>query len=90
MRVRDVNLDRGEILVRDGKGQKDRVTLLPERLKKPLSTHLARVRTQHECDLARGQGCAPLPSALARKYPGASANGAGSGSSPRPASTGTA
>ncbi len=71
LRVKDVNLERYEILVRDGKGQKDRVTMVPELVKEPLRAHLTRVRSQHESDLARGLGCAPMPAALARKYPAA-------------------
>ena len=61
-----------EIVVRDGKGGKDRVTVLPESLIEPLRRHLGRVRALHEADLAKGLGEAPLPYALARKYPGAS------------------
>ncbi len=69
LRVKDVELDRGEILVRDGKGQKDRVTVLPGRASDALRGHLAQVRELHQRDLARGLGCAPLTDALARKYP---------------------
>ena len=60
-----------EIMVRGGKGDRDRVTMLPERLKGPLLQHLAEVRRQHERDLAEGAGWVELPGALARKYPGA-------------------
>jgi integron integrase len=69
LRVKDIDFDRNEITVRDGKGQKDRVTLLPRALRQPLLDHLARVRSTHLKDLARGRGRAPLPGALARKYP---------------------
>jgi integron integrase len=69
LRVKDVDPDAGEIVVRDGKGRKDRVTMLPERVKEVLRRHLGRIREQHDRDLALGFGCAPLPDALARKYP---------------------
>lgn len=68
LRVKDVDFARGEITVRDGKGRKDRVTLLPVRLARPLREHLERVRRQHESDLADGAGSVALPEALARKY----------------------
>lgn len=71
LRVKDVVFECGEILVRDGKGAKDRVTMLPESLVPPLRTHLARVRELHSQDLAAGQGEVYLPFALDRKYPGA-------------------
>jgi integron integrase len=72
LRVKDVDFDRHELTVRDGKGRKDRVTLLPARLEPALRSHLARVRTQHAKDLAQGQGAVALPDALDRKYPTAS------------------
>ncbi len=71
LRVKDIDLARGEILVRDGKGAKDRVTLLPGRLKQPLMAHLDNVHRLHRRDLERGRGLAPLPGALLRKYPNA-------------------
>jgi integron integrase len=71
LRVKDVDFSRGEILVRDGKGFKDRVTMLPERLAAPLTEHLAGVRALHDRDLADGGGEVSLPYALARKYPSA-------------------
>src|SRR5687767_14891958 len=55
--------------VRDGNGQKDGVTTLPEMLYRPLEEHLRQVRKQHEADEKSGLGQAPLPHALARKYP---------------------
>ena len=70
-RVKDVDLARAEIIVRDGKGRKDRVTMIPERVCEPLATHLARVRRLHQADLAVGAGHVALPDALARKYPNA-------------------
>jgi integrase len=63
-----VDFERREILVRDGKGGKDRVTMLPERLVKPLRAHLAKVRALHERDLAEGFGEVFLPDALAEKF----------------------
>jgi len=69
LRVKDIEFDRNEITVRDGKGQKDRVTMLPASCKQPLLDHLAKVRRLHEEDLRQGLGRAPLPGALARKYP---------------------
>ena len=58
-------------LVRDGKGRKDRVTMLPASVKEPLRVHLIQVRRQHEADLALGSVRWQLPDALARKYPNA-------------------
>jgi integron integrase len=60
-----------EILVRDGKGAKDRITMLPESLKASLQEHLKKVKLIHERDLAEGWGRVPLPGALDRKYPNA-------------------
>jgi integron integrase len=71
LRVKDVDFARCEILVRDGKGAKDRVTVLPASLSRPLREHLVRVRTLHGDDLAQGCGAVYLPHALARKYPNA-------------------
>jgi integron integrase len=69
LRVKDVDLRRNELTVRDGKGQKDRVTVLPATLAAHLNAQLDRVRRQHESDLARGLGSVELPDALERKYP---------------------
>jgi integron integrase len=69
LRVKDVDFARGEILVRDGKGMKDRVTVLPRRLEVPLKRHLAVVRAKHEAELQAGRGDVYLPDALERKYP---------------------
>ena len=69
LRVKDIDFARGEILVRDGKGFKDRVTMLPESLSKPLEEHLSKVRALHERDVADGGGEVFLPYALSRKYP---------------------
>lgn len=73
LRVKDIDFARGELLVRDGKGQKDRVTMLPQRLILPLQEHLQKVAVLHRVDLAEGFGRANLPFALARKYPNAAA-----------------
>jgi integron integrase len=69
LRVKDVDFDRNEITVRDGKGAKDRVTMLPAFCRPALQTHLGHVRQRHGKDLDRGLGRAPLPFALAAKYP---------------------
>lgn len=71
LRVKDVDFGRCEILVRDGKGAKDRVTMLPARLVPELREHLMRVRGLHGGDLAAGYGEVYLPYALDRKYPSA-------------------
>jgi integron integrase len=72
LRVKDVDFDRNQIVVRRGKGQKDRVTMLPVAVRERLRAHLSEVRQQHERDCARGVGHAVLPYALDRKYPTAS------------------
>ena len=71
LRVKDLDFAYSQITVRDGKGGKDRVTVLPASLAGPLSDHLVRVKTLHAKDLASGHGRAPLPHALDRKYPNA-------------------
>jgi integron integrase len=68
LRVKDVDFDRGEIVVRDGKGAKDRVTMLPESVKSDLHAHLRWRRELFERDLAAGRAAVYLPDALARKY----------------------
>jgi len=69
LRVKDVDFDYRQILVRDGKGGKDRVTMLPESVIAPLKAHLVRVKALHDRDLADGFGDVELPDALFRKYP---------------------
>jgi integron integrase len=69
LRVKDVDLRACEIRIRAGKGQKDRVTMLPASLVQPLEDHLARVRSLHARDLANGAGSVLLPHALGRKLP---------------------
>jgi len=67
LRVKDVEFERREIVIRDGKGGKDRITMLPDRLVAPLRAHLDRVRALHERDLEEGFGAVYLPDALAEK-----------------------
>jgi integron integrase len=71
LRVKDVDFQRREILVRDGKGAKDRITVLPRAVLRPLRVHLEEVRSIHEQDLDEGFGAVWMPYALARRYPAA-------------------
>jgi integron integrase len=71
LRVRDVDFHYRQITVRNGKGNKDRVTVLPGLLFEPLKAHLVRIKALHDKDLAEGCGHVYLPYALARKYPSA-------------------
>jgi integron integrase len=71
LRVKDVDFGRGAIVVRDGKGQKDRITMLPRVAEIPLQRHLRHVRIMHEEDLRQGVGAVYLPFALSRKFPAA-------------------
>jgi len=71
LRVKDVDFERMEIRVRRGKGQKDRVTMLPASAKQDLIEHLKNTRRIHEKDLREGAGRTRLPDAIARKYPNA-------------------
>jgi integron integrase len=68
LRARDVDFERRQVLVRSGKGDRDRVSLLPQRAEAPLRAQLERARELHARDLARGLGRVALPGALARKY----------------------
>jgi integron integrase len=68
LRVKDIDFERNELTIRDGKGAKDRVSVLPSSSRHDLQEHLQRVRRLHEEDLGRGQGRAALPFALAHKY----------------------
>ena len=72
LRVKDLDLDRREIVIRRGKGQKDRRTVLPNVLVERLRSHLLTVKEQHDRDISRGAGGVALPDALDRKYPNAS------------------
>ena len=71
LRVKDLDFASHQIIVRDGKGENDRVTLFPDLLLQPLRLHLRQVKAQHELDLSQGFGTVHLPYALARKYPNA-------------------
>jgi integron integrase len=71
LRVKDLDFGQRQILVRDGKGMKDRVTMLPDQLREPLQAHLSVVRQLHQSDLEKGYGAVYLPFALDRKYPNA-------------------
>jgi integron integrase len=71
LRVKDVEFARGEIIVREGKGFKDRVTMLPQSVAQRLKLHLAKVKALHDEDVSHGHGEVYLPFALAKKYPNA-------------------
>lgn len=73
LRVKDLDFERSQIMVRRGKGQKDRVTMLPSVVREKLLAHLVTVRVRHSDDLRNGLGKVVLPFALDRKYPGAAA-----------------
>lgn len=73
LRVKDVDLVRGEIIIREGKGGKDRITLLPAALVPAITDHLAERRRWHDIDLATGHADVELPNAIERKYPKAGA-----------------
>ncbi len=72
LRVKDVDFQMNQITIRDGKGAKDRISMLPDAVKSSLLDHLARVKRLHKPDIPRGFGNVYLPHALARKYPNAS------------------
>ncbi len=69
LRIKDVDVPQPRILVRDGKGSKDRVTMLPKKLVTPISAQIRQVYAQHDIAIARGFGGVELPHALERKYP---------------------
>jgi integron integrase len=71
LRVKDIDFGYGHITVRDGKGLRDRITVLPESLRRPLQLHLEHARELHQRDLANGRGRVYLPFALERKFPNA-------------------
>jgi integron integrase len=73
LRIKDIDLERGEFLIRRGKGAKDRVTVLPQAVRGPLAQQVARVAARHaaECTEGMAHGWVVLPGALDRKYPGA-------------------
>jgi integron integrase len=71
LRIRDVDFDRGQIVVRGGKGDKDRVVMLPRAVVGPLAGQVRRARHRHDRDVARGAGYVPVPDAVAHKVPAA-------------------
>ena len=71
LRVKDLDFANHQIIVRDGKGENDRLTMFPDVLLEPLRLHLRQVKAQHEMDLSLGGGSVYLPYALERKYPNA-------------------
>jgi integron integrase len=71
LRIKDIDFSRNEIVIRSGKGNKDRYTVLPGAAREPLVQRLRRVKLQHEEDLKKGLGRVSLPNALERKYPNA-------------------
>jgi integron integrase len=71
LRVKDIGFETNQIVVREGKGNQDRLTMLPAIVRAPLMSHLERVRALHQQDLERGFGKVYLPDALRRKYPNA-------------------
>jgi integron integrase len=71
LRIKDVDFATNQITIRDGKGGKDRMTMLPGTVKAHLAKHIERVRALHQRDLRQGAGWVELPWALARKYPNA-------------------
>ncbi|HEU4438615.1 MAG TPA: tyrosine-type recombinase/integrase [Methylomirabilota bacterium] len=87
LRVQDVDFQRNQITVRGGKGDRDRVTMLPAAVSRDLSKHLETVRSRHDADLRAGAGWVELPLALAGSIRARAARGAGGGSSPPRAPT---
>jgi len=71
LRVKDIDFEQSQIIIREGKGEKDRATMLPSSLVQPLKDQIDFVRAIHERDVAQGYGSVELPFALARKYPNA-------------------
>jgi len=89
LRVKDVDFARGQLTVRSGKGDIDRVTLLPVAVREPLGRHLAEVRRRHQADVRGGAGWVELPGALGRKYPRAGREWGWQRCFPPPGSTST-
>jgi integron integrase len=71
LRIKDVDFDNNQVIVRDGKGNKDRITLLPLSIKDELKLHIERRLTEHKHDILRDKGYTILPYALGKKYPNA-------------------
>lgn len=74
LRVKDIDFETNEVTIREAKGHKDRVSILPQRLKAQLKRHLARNRVHHRNEVQDGRGCVQLPHALERKFPGIGQN----------------
>ena len=72
LRIKDLDFEARQIIVRDGKGEKDRITILPEKLVEPLKEHIRKVKNLHNKDISKGFGRTILPYALDKKYPNAS------------------
>src|SRR5262245_9256035 len=83
LRVKDLDFGYGQLIVREGKGGKDRITVMPDSLKEPLTKHLEKVKELHQRDLREGGGRTTLPFALDRKYPNAGRDGRRQYVSPR-------
>ncbi len=71
LRVKDIDFELRTLTLHETKSNRDRVTVLPQAVKEPLRLHLAKVKAQHDEDLAHGYGSVEMPGALARKYPSA-------------------
>jgi integron integrase len=71
LRVKDIDFQYHQLVIRDAKGQKDRITVFPKTLIEPMRTHLVKTKHLHESDLHAGYGCVYLPFALSAKYPNA-------------------
>jgi integrase len=71
LRIKDVDFENALLFVRSGKGEKDRVLVLPEKVKEDLARHIASVKDLHEKDIKIGHGEVSLPDALEKKYPSA-------------------
>ena len=71
LRIKDIDFPRNQLVIRAGKGDKDRYTMLPIAVQEPLRKHIEQIKRQHENDLRQGLGSVALPNALQRKYPSA-------------------
>ncbi len=80
LRAKDIDFGSNQIMIREGKGDKDRITMLPGIVRKPLVDHLERVKKIHNRDLGDGYGRVVMPNAIDRKYPNAPAEWAGNSS----------
>jgi integrase len=77
LRVKDIDFANNLLIIRAGKGEKDRTTILPDKIKESLKLHLQRIKKMHDQDLAKGYGGTTLPDALEKKYPQANKEWAG-------------